>query len=157
MVKRLRTCKVVTQWRANGDACNETRLEENATSRYSHTCDFHCETYIVISPYHTGTVVFIMRLISASSHTSLWQKLELQMYNIYAMCDFIMWENTNTFHIFHGIWVNTAHVQWITCSPNGSHLMHWRVLCFSILHSNEHCLHINFYNFTEVKEWLLSL
>ena len=40
-------------------------------------------------------------------------------------------EKIQTVFIFRAICENTAHVQWIRCSPKGSHLIHWTSAVFS--------------------------
>ena len=40
-------------------------------------------------------------------------------------------EKIQTVWIFRAIWENTAHVQWISCSPKGSHLIYWTSAVFS--------------------------
>ena len=42
----------------------------------------------------------------------------------------VVWENTNCVH-FRAVWKNTAHVQGIRCSPEGSHLIPWTSVVFS--------------------------
>ena len=81
----------------------------------SHTLciGFHYETYIGIGPYRSLAVDWEQCLVG------------------YVMCDLIVWENTNVVHFSCDICENTAHVQWIRCSPKGSHLIHWTSAVFS--------------------------
>ena len=85
-----------------------------ADTPLSHTLrsDFHYETYIGISPYRTLAVV------------------ELQSMEI---MEVMTWscEKMQTLFIFRAIKQNTAHVQWIRCSPKGSHLINWASAVFS--------------------------
>ena len=74
--------------------------------------NFHYETYISIS---TNLFLSIKRTA---------------MYGSCVISDLIVWENTKYVH-FSWDSINTAHVQWIMCSPKGSHLIHWTGAAFS--------------------------
>ena len=87
----------------------------------SHTlcCGFQYETYIGISPYRTLGRFSTMygRIMSC-----------VIMSRVSWSC-----EKIETFFIFRAICDNTAHVQWIRCSPKGSHLIHWTSAVLSLI------------------------
>ena len=74
--------------------------------KYSHTLhsNLHCETYIGISQYRSLAVVEL-------------QSMEVMLYMTWSC------EKIQMLFLFRAIWENTAHVQWIKCSPKGSHLI----------------------------------
>ena len=55
--------------------------------------------------------------------------VELQYMQLY---HYVTWscEKIQTLFISRAIWEYTAHVQWIKCSPKGSHLIHWTSAVF---------------------------
>ena len=92
-------------------------------------------------------VVFTMIRISVSVHIALKLQFELHCLTlIYVICDVIVSENTNAVYFSpRAILENTALVQWIRCSPEGSHLNYWKsdpmkpvcTLFYCIPHTNE--------------------
>ena len=50
-----------------------------------------------------------------------------------AVMSYVTWscEKRQTLFLFRAIWEDTAHIQWIRCSPKGSHLIHWTSAVFS--------------------------
>ena len=52
------------------------------------------------------------------------------MYGIIMSCVTWSCDKIQTLFIFRAIWENTAHVQWISCSLKGSHLIHWTSAVF---------------------------
>ena len=87
-----------------------------ADTSLSHTLcsDFHYETYIGINPYRTLAVVKLQSM----------EVMEVMTWSC---------EKMQTFVHFSCDWENTAHVQWIRCSPKGSHLIPWTSAVFSYI------------------------
>ena len=108
-----------------------------------HWLCFHYETYVGISQYRTPLYYIytccMAHMLYSNECYWAWAIHHLmvvchvsRLYTSLRRWKFwtVVWENTNGVH-FRAVWKNTAHIQGIRCSPEGSHLIPWTSAVFS--------------------------